>query len=79
MLDKSLMKPGFLFKYTPSASYTPYHRDVILIVDEIMNESNSDCSYNELRENGEIKYYGHNQFHTFDRFNKINTIRKDLS
>jgi hypothetical protein len=78
MLDKSLMTKGFLFKYTPSATYTPCNQDVILIVQDVLNESNHDCGYNELKQNGDIMYYGHNQFHTFDRFNKINTKRNDI-
>lgn len=80
MLDKSLMRKGFLFRYTPHGKPSTSDSDIILRVNTINNERNGDCAYDQIDSKGNnIGNYGHNEFHTFDRFNRMNTIRTDLN
>jgi hypothetical protein len=78
MLDKSLMKTGFIFRYTVLGHRESHSgNDVILMVKTI--NLKTDCQYDQIDSKGNnIGNYGHNEFDTFDRFNKINTIRDDL-
>ena len=75
MLDKSLMKIGFMFRYTERERTKTSEDDIILIVSSIRSRESGSCDYKRLDHEG---IYGHNEFSTFDRFNKMNTIRNDL-
>lgn len=70
MLDKHLMKVGFIFRYVMNRTHK---ESVILKVAGIQNRKNNYCDFDIVADDGSSRYYGHNEFDTFDDFIKINT------